>query len=83
MDRGVFVEGAANAVTGEVAHDGTALPLRILLNGRPDITETRPLTNLGNAQSGTAGFYIDETAARWTGLGGAGSSIAATHSSPA
>ena len=32
----------------------------------------RWFTNLGNAQAGTAGFYIDETAARWTGLGGAG-----------
>ncbi len=32
--------------------------------------------NNGLAQGGTLGFYSDETAARWVGLGGAGSSIA-------
>jgi hypothetical protein len=32
-------------------------------------------TNQGGLQSGTAGFYLDETAARWVGIGGAGSSI--------
>jgi len=36
----------------------------------------RWFTNLGNAQAGTAGFYIDETNSRWSGLGGPGSSIA-------
>ena len=35
-------------------------------------------TNMGGAQGGTLGFYSDQTAARWTGLGGAGSSIAPT-----
>ncbi len=33
-------------------------------------------TNMGGAQGGTIGFYQDQTAARWSGLGGAGSSIA-------
>jgi len=33
-------------------------------------------TNMGGAQGGTTGFYQDQTAARWTGLGAAGSSIA-------
>jgi len=32
-------------------------------------------TNQGGLQGGTAGFYADETALRWIGLGGAGSSI--------
>jgi hypothetical protein len=31
--------------------------------------------NLGGLQGGTAGFYVDETAQRWVGIGGAGSSI--------
>jgi hypothetical protein len=31
--------------------------------------------NMGGAQGGTLGFYQDQTAARWSGLGGAGSSI--------
>lgn len=31
--------------------------------------------NLGGAQGGTPGFYQDQTAARWVGLGGSGSSI--------
>ena len=31
--------------------------------------------NMGGAQGGTAGFYQDQTAARWSGLGGTGSSI--------
>ncbi len=31
--------------------------------------------NLGNAQAGGVGFYVDETAARWINLGGPGSSI--------
>jgi len=35
-------------------------------------------TNMGGAQGGTLGFYSDQTAARWSGLGGAGSSIAPT-----
>ncbi|MFN0007336.1 MAG: FG-GAP repeat domain-containing protein [Planctomycetota bacterium] len=33
-------------------------------------------TNMGGAQGGTIGFYVDQTAARWAGLAGAGSSIA-------
>jgi hypothetical protein len=33
-------------------------------------------TNLGGKQGGTLGFYQDETAVRWVGLGGPGSSIA-------
>jgi len=33
-------------------------------------------TNSGGLQAGTAGNYIDETAARWVGLAGPGSSIA-------
>ena len=32
-------------------------------------------TNMGGAQGGTSGFYQDQTATRWAGLGGAGSSI--------
>ncbi len=32
-------------------------------------------TNLGGQQAGSIGFYADETASRWIGLGGAGSSI--------
>ena len=32
--------------------------------------------NQGGDQGGTLGFYADETAARWVGLGGTGSSIA-------
>jgi hypothetical protein len=32
-------------------------------------------TNLGGVQGGSAGFYVDESAARWVGLGGPGSSI--------
>ncbi|TDJ70189.1 MAG: VCBS repeat-containing protein [Planctomycetota bacterium] len=32
-------------------------------------------TNLGNLQGGTAGFYVDETAARWVGLDSPTSSI--------
>ncbi len=35
-------------------------------------------TNLGGKQSGSIGFYADETAARWIGLAGPGSSIAAS-----
>ncbi|HKX45577.1 MAG TPA: FG-GAP-like repeat-containing protein, partial [Planctomycetota bacterium] len=31
--------------------------------------------NTGGAQGGTLGFYADQTATRWVGLGGAGSSI--------
>jgi hypothetical protein len=34
--------------------------------------------NMGGAQGGTPGFYQDQTAAHWIGLGGAGSSIAPT-----
>lgn len=34
--------------------------------------------NMGGAQTGTQGFYQDQTAAHWQGLGAAGSSIAAT-----
>ena len=33
--------------------------------------------NLGGEQGGSIGFYADETTARWSGLGGAGSSIPA------
>jgi hypothetical protein len=33
-------------------------------------------TNLGGKQTGTLGFYADETAVRWVALGGPGSSIA-------
>ena len=32
-------------------------------------------TNLGGEQGGTAGVYVDETGARWSNLGGPGSSI--------
>ncbi len=32
-------------------------------------------TNMGGTQGGTIGFYQDQTAARWSGLAGAGSSI--------
>ncbi len=32
-------------------------------------------TNLGGVQAGSIGFYQDETAARWIGLGAAGSSV--------
>jgi hypothetical protein len=32
--------------------------------------------NMGGAQGGTTGFYQDQTAAHWNGLGGSGSSIA-------
>ena len=32
-------------------------------------------TNNGNLQAGNVGFYVDQTAARWIGLGGPGSSI--------
>ncbi|MBI5361878.1 MAG: VCBS repeat-containing protein [Planctomycetes bacterium] len=35
-------------------------------------------TNMGGAQGGSAGFYQDQTATRWVGLGAAGSSIAVT-----
>jgi hypothetical protein len=35
-------------------------------------------TNLSGLQAGTAGFYADETAQRWVGIGAAGSSIAAS-----
>jgi hypothetical protein len=31
--------------------------------------------NQGNQQGGSAGFFVDETAARWVGLGGPGSSL--------
>jgi len=34
------------------------------------------LTNRGGKQGGMLGFYLDETATRWVGLGGPGSSIA-------
>ena len=34
--------------------------------------------NMGGAQGGTTGFYQDQTAARWVGLAGPGSSIAAS-----
>jgi hypothetical protein len=34
--------------------------------------------NMGGEQGGTAGVYVDDTAARWVGLGGAGSSIPAS-----
>ncbi len=33
-------------------------------------------TNMGGVQGGSIGFYQDQTAARWSGLAGAGSSIA-------
>jgi hypothetical protein len=33
-------------------------------------------TNQGGKQGGSLGFYVDDTAARWVGLGGPGSSIA-------
>jgi FG-GAP-like repeat len=36
----------------------------------------RWLTNQGGIQAGSTGFYVDDTATRWVGLGGAGSSIA-------
>ncbi|MBL8862133.1 MAG: VCBS repeat-containing protein [Planctomycetes bacterium] len=36
---------------------------------------SRLWTNLGGAQGGTMGFYADQTAARWIGLGAPGSSI--------
>jgi hypothetical protein len=32
-------------------------------------------TNMGGLQGGTSGFFSDQTAARWVGLGGPGSSI--------
>jgi hypothetical protein len=32
-------------------------------------------TNQGGLQGGSAGFYVDETALRWVGLGGPGSSV--------
>lgn len=32
--------------------------------------------NMGGAQGGTIGFYQDQTAAHWSGVGGAGSSVA-------
>ena len=54
-------------------------------DGDPDlyISNTSAITNQSNrwwvndglAQGGTIGFYTDETATRWVGLGGAGSSI--------
>jgi len=55
-------------------------------DGDPDIyvSNTAQLSNQGNRwwvnqgleQGGTLGFYLDDTANRWVGLGGAGSSIA-------
>ena len=36
-------------------------------------------TNMGGVQAGNEGFYVDQTAARWVGLGGAGSSISPSH----
>ena len=33
-------------------------------------------TNQGGKQGGTLGFYVDQTSARWVGLGGPGSSVA-------
>jgi len=57
-------------------------------DGDPDVnvSNTSQLTpqpnrwwaNLGGLQGGTAGFYADQTAARWVGLGGPGSSIPPT-----
>jgi len=32
-------------------------------------------TNMGGVQPGNIGFYVDQTSTRWSGLGGAGSSI--------
>ena len=46
-------------------------------NTSTNVNQTnRWFTNQGGLQAGTLGFYVDETAARWVGLGGAGSSIA-------
>jgi hypothetical protein len=54
-------------------------------DGDPDIHSTntstlvnqacRFWTNQGGLQAGSAGSYVDETALRWVGLGGAGSSV--------
>lgn len=47
-----------------LANDGFAAP-----------APSRFWTNVGGAQAGSTGHFVDETAARWIGLGGAGSSI--------
>lgn len=38
----------------------------------------RWLVNLGGKQMGTLGYFVDETASRWIGLGGPGSSLPAS-----
>ncbi|HKX46766.1 MAG TPA: FG-GAP-like repeat-containing protein, partial [Planctomycetota bacterium] len=39
--------------------------------------------NTGGAQGGTLGYFVDETASRYVGLGGPGSSVAPSHVLPA
>ena len=45
-------------------------------NTSSDFNQTnRWFANMGGLQGGTIGFYSDQTSTRWSGLGGAGSSI--------
>jgi hypothetical protein len=62
---------------GDFDNDGD---LDIYLSDTSNFTpqSNRWWINMGGAQNGTPGFYQDQTAARWIGLGGAGSSIAPT-----
>ena len=59
------------------------LDLAVANSAQFSIQSSRLWTNLGLAQGGTTGFYQDDTATRWVGLGGPGSSIAASLVLPA
>ncbi len=57
-------------------YDGDGDPDAFIANTSEALNQTsRFWTNMGGAQGGALGTYVDETAARWVGLGASGSSI--------
>ena len=59
---GVVVELAPDAVSDVVAHDAAPFGLDELLDGRPDVSEPRPLAHLGDADLEGLARRLDEVA---------------------
>jgi hypothetical protein len=70
----VFQDDSRDIEFGDFESDGD-LDIYVSNTAQLQNQGNRWLINNGGVQSGTLGFYTDETSMRWVGLGGAGSSI--------
>jgi len=70
----VFQDDSRDIEFADIDHDGD---LDIYSSNTAQLSNqgNRWWINNGGVQAGTIGFYVDETSTRWSGLGGAGSSI--------